>query len=86
MLYVSGEESAKQIKLRANRLGASGAQIYILAENDMNTVEKRMEEIAPEIMVVDSIQTMYLPELSTRAGSVSPGQRERLAIDAPEQN
>lgn len=71
VLYVSGEESAKQIKLRANRLGASGAQIYILAENDMNTVEKRMEEIAPEIIVVDSIQTMYLPELSSAPGSVS---------------
>lgn len=71
VLYVSGEESARQIKIRANRLGASGSGFYVLSENDMNTVEKRMEQVNPSIMVVDSIQTMYLPELSSAPGSVS---------------
>ena len=71
VLYVSGEESARQIKIRANRLGASGAGFYVLSENDMNTVERRMEEIKPDVMVVDSIQTMYLPELASAPGSVS---------------
>lgn len=71
VLYVSGEESARQIKLRANRLGAAGAGFYVLSENDMNTVERRMEQLKPDIMVVDSIQTMYLPELASAPGSVS---------------
>lgn len=71
VLYVSGEESARQIKLRANRLGASGSGFYVLSENDLNTVEKRMEQLSPEVMVIDSIQTMYLPEMSSAPGSVS---------------
>lgn len=71
VLYVSGEESARQIKLRANRLGASASGFYVLSENDLNTVERRMEELSPTVMVVDSIQTMYLPELSSAPGSVS---------------
>ena len=71
VLYVSGEESARQIKLRANRLGASGSGFYVLSQNDMTTVEKRMEQLKPHVMVVDSIQTMYLPELASAPGSVS---------------
>ncbi|MBR6889741.1 MAG: DNA repair protein RadA [Clostridia bacterium] len=71
VLYVSGEESTRQIKLRARRLGASSAGFYVLSENDMNTVERRMEELSPQVTVVDSIQTMYLPELSSAPGSVS---------------
>ena len=71
VLYVSGEESARQIKMRANRLGASGTGMYVLSENDMTTVERRMEEVAPRVMVVDSIQTMYLPEIASAPGSVS---------------
>ena len=51
VLYVSGEESARQIKMRANRLGASGSGFYVLSENDMNTVEKRMEQLSPSVMV-----------------------------------
>ena len=71
VLYVSGEESARQIKLRANRLGASGSGFYVLSENDMTTLEKLMEQLKPHVMVVDSIQTMYLPELASAPGSVS---------------
>ena len=71
VLYVSGEESARQIKMRARRLGAADAGFYVLAENDMNTVEKRMAELTPSVMVVDSIQTMYRPEMASAPGSVS---------------
>ena len=71
VLYVSGEESARQIKIRANRLGASASGFYVLSENDLNTVEKRMEQLSPRVMVVDSIQTMYLPEMASAPGSVS---------------
>lgn len=71
VLYVSGEESARQIKMRANRLGANGSGFYVLSENDMNTVEKRMEQLSPSVMIVDSIQTMYRPEIASAPGSVS---------------
>ena len=71
VLYVSGEESARQIKMRANRLGVDNSGFYVLSENDMNTVEKRMLELSPMVMVVDSIQTMYRPEMASAPGSVS---------------
>ncbi len=71
VLYVSGEESARQIKMRANRLGTSGTGFYVLSENDVNGVAKRMEQLSPSVMVIDSIQTMYLPEIASAPGSVS---------------
>ena len=71
VLYVSGEESARQIKMRSQRLGASGSQLYILSENDMSAVEKQMEKIGPDLMIVDSIQTMYRPDMAAAPGSVS---------------
>lgn len=71
VLYVSGEESARQIKMRANRLGAAGAGFYVLSENDVSGVSKRMEQLNPSVMVIDSIQTMYLPEIASAPGSVS---------------
>ena len=71
VLYVSGEESARQIKMRARRLSASGSGFYVLSENDMNTVERRMLELSPSVLIVDSIQTMYRPEMASAPGSVS---------------
>ena len=71
VLYVSGEESARQIKLRAARLGIHAEQLYILAENALDNVEKHMQELAPDVMIVDSIQTMYRPEMASAPGSVS---------------
>ena len=71
VLYVSGEESARQIKLRTRRLGCAHSDFYILSENDMTTVEKRMQQISPMVMVVDSIQTMYRPDMASAPGSVS---------------
>jgi len=71
VLYVSGEESARQIKMRAKRLGASSSELFVLPENDMTIVERQMERLRPSLMIVDSIQTMYCPELASAPGSVS---------------
>jgi DNA repair protein RadA/Sms len=71
VLYVSGEESARQIKLRARRLGASGEQLYVLTENDISAVERQMDKLRPHMTVIDSIQTMYRPELASAPGSIS---------------
>ena len=69
--YVSGEESMRQIKLRATRLGADGSGFYVLAENDVSIIEERMLAIQPRAMVIDSIQTMYRTDISSAPGSVS---------------
>lgn len=71
VLYVSGEESARQIKLRAARLNATSPNFYILPENDMDVIEARLNEVAPRVCVVDSIQTMYLSDMASAPGSVS---------------
>ncbi len=71
VLYVSGEESARQIKLRANRLGAGSLGFYVLAENDVAIIEERIRAVNPSVVIIDSIQTMYLAEISSAPGSVS---------------
>ncbi len=71
VLYISGEESEKQIKLRANRLGIKDGALYIMAENDMNVIEMGIKELRPDAAIIDSIQTVYFPELSSGPGSVS---------------
>ena len=71
VLYVSGEESAKQVKLRARRLAIDVPNLYVLAETAMDHVEERLKELAPDVAVVDSIQTMYRPEMASAPGSVS---------------
>ncbi|MCR4432312.1 MAG: DNA repair protein RadA [Tepidanaerobacteraceae bacterium] len=71
VLYVSGEESAKQLKLRSSRLGIGGGQLYILAENDINVIEAAARELSPPVAVIDSIQTVYAPEMDSGPGSVS---------------
>jgi DNA repair protein RadA/Sms len=71
VLYVSGEESAAQIKLRADRLGVSPKGLYLLAENDLAAIEACVADLKPSVLVVDSIQTVYLPDLESAPGSVS---------------
>jgi DNA repair protein RadA/Sms len=71
VLYVSGEESLKQIKLRAQRLNSQGDNLYILAETNLPVIEKVMEDVKPDILMIDSIQTMYQPEVTSAPGSVS---------------
>ena len=72
VLYISGEESAKQIKLRANRLGiVNQPNLYVLAENALDAVEEKLRQLQPDVAVVDSVQTMYRPEMASAPGSVS---------------
>jgi len=71
VLYITGEESARQIKLRANRLGAGKEDVLVLAENAMDAVSDKLNALAPDYAVVDSIQTMYRPDMASSPGSVS---------------
>ena len=59
ILYVSGEESQRQLKMRAQRLGVDHGSIYVLAETDLNTVLATIDDLQPTVLIVDSIQTMY---------------------------
>lgn len=70
-LYVSGEESQKQIKLRAERIHSSSEQCYILTETKTQHIFKQIEALAPDILVIDSIQTLQTDLLEASAGSVS---------------
>jgi DNA repair protein RadA/Sms len=70
VLYVSGEESAQQIKLRADRLSLANQQLYVLAETNLHEIMGHIERLAPRLVVIDSIQTVYLEELGSAAGSV----------------
>ena len=71
VLYVSGEESAEQIKIRADRLGIKNNDIVFLWETNIELIESAMEQIKPKLLIIDSIQTMYSEELSASPGSVS---------------
>lgn len=71
ILYVSGEESRQQLKMRAQRLQVKTGQLLILTENNLSVIEKQIEKIQPKLLILDSIQTVYLPEVSSAPGSVS---------------
>lgn len=69
-LYVSGEESVQQIKMRADRLQISAEQLYVLSETNLNHILSQIEQLSPQLVVVDSIQSVYLEELESSAGSI----------------
>ena len=71
VLYVSGEESAEQIKIRADRLAINNDNIMFLGETDINNIETAIENINPKLVVIDSIQTMFSDEITSAPGSVS---------------
>ena len=71
VLYVSGEESSEQIKLRADRLGINNDDILFLGETDIDLIQDAIEEIKPKLVIIDSIQTMYSDDITSAAGSVS---------------
>ena len=71
MLYVSGEESAQQIKLRAERLGDIDTDFYLYAETNMQSIRNEVERLQPDFLIVDSIQTIMTPEIQSTQGSVS---------------
>ena len=71
VLYVSGEESAHQIKLRADRLGIRGEGLFLLPETDLETIIERGTEISPRLVVIDSIQAVSQSGLTSAAGSIA---------------
>ena len=71
ILYISGEESLKQIKLRANRMGEFSENLYLLCETNLEFVRSAIERQKPDMVVIDSIQTMYNEEIGSAPGSVS---------------
>lgn len=71
VLYISGEESLKQIKLRANRMGEFGDNIFLLCETNLAMIKSVIEKHRPEVVVIDSVQTMYSEEVGSAPGSVS---------------
>jgi DNA repair protein RadA/Sms len=71
VLYVSGEESGEQIKLRADRLGLGEGELYILSETNIDIIKDFVEKEDPDLLVLDSIQTIYSPEIVSAPGSVS---------------
>lgn len=79
VLYVSGEESAYQIMMRAERLGIDGVKIYILAENDIEAIKNNIHQIKPDLVVLDSIQAVHKKEISSAPGGV--GQVRECAAE-----
>ena len=71
ILYVSGEESERQLKLRANRLGVQGGEIYVLAETDLNIILSAADSLKPDIVIIDSIQTVNDADISSAPGSIT---------------
>lgn len=71
VLYVSGEESIRQTKLRGTRLGTMSPQLYLVTETELDTINKYVEEFAPSLIIIDSIQTMSRRDISSAPGSVS---------------
>ncbi|MGM9766224.1 MAG: DNA repair protein RadA [Candidatus Cryptobacteroides sp.] len=70
-LYVSGEESARQVKMRADRLGGDDSNCFIFSETDMGNIIAQAESLRPDFMVVDSVQTMFSANVESSAGSVT---------------
>ncbi|MFH1775655.1 MAG: DNA repair protein RadA [Chloroflexota bacterium] len=71
VVYVSGEETQYQIKLRAERLGVKGEGLYLVAETNLEIILGHIEQLSPGLIVVDSIQAVFLPQLETSPGSVA---------------
>jgi DNA repair protein RadA/Sms len=71
VLYVSGEESVRQTKLRADRLGTLNDRLYVLCETNLEVIEEAITEVQPDFLVIDSIQTVYRPEVASAPGSVA---------------
>jgi DNA repair protein RadA/Sms len=71
VVYVTGEETLRQIKLRAERLGIEGNGLYLLSETDLNVILEQVEQLQPGLVIIDSIQTACLPELDAAPGSIT---------------
>jgi len=71
VLYISAEESASQLKMRAQRLGINSDNIYILIENRFEIIAENLNDIKPDVVIVDSVQTIYLEEIKSTPGSIT---------------
>ncbi len=71
VLYISGEESVQQIKLRSERLGTKAKSLWVVSETNLASITAMAKEMAPDVMVVDSVQTLFAPDLTSAPGSVS---------------
>ncbi len=80
VLYVSGEESRRQIKLRANRLGISPPSLFVLAETDLEQILSETDAVQPDVLIVDSIQTVYRPEVSAAPGGTTQIKECAMAL------
>lgn len=82
VMYVSGEESAGQLKMRADRLGVAGDGLFVLTETDVDQILSEAENVRPDILIVDSVQTMYRGDISSTPGSITQVKECALAFIA----
>ena len=80
VLYITGEESLNQTKLRADRLDEDSSHLNVFAETDLEVIHETVKQLKPDLLVVDSIQTIFHPEISSAPGSVSQ-VREYTELD-----
>ncbi len=80
VLYISGEESGGQLKLRAKRLGVKGTSLYILTETVIENILKETDKVSPDVMIVDSIQTVYSSAVNSAPGSVTQVKESALSL------
>ncbi len=80
VFYVSGEESEKQLKMRADRLDIHSDELMVLSETDISSIITYANELAPDVLIIDSVQTMYNPEITSAPGSVSQVRDVTLSL------
>ena len=80
ILYVTGEESQRQLKMRAERLGVNAENLFTLAETDISSVVQSTEDLHPDILIIDSVQTMYNNEIASAPGSISQVKDITLSV------
>ena len=86
VLYISGEESTGQLKLRAKRLGISGKDLYILTETELEKILSQTNKVKPDVIIVDSIQTVYSDKVSSAPGTITQIKESTLAFIAKAKN
>jgi DNA repair protein RadA/Sms len=80
VLYVSGEESIRQIRIRSQRLRATGSDLLVVSENDMDSILMMANSVQPDVMVIDSIQTMFSSDLTSAPGSVTQVRESTMRL------
>ena len=71
IIYISGEESAQQIRMRAERIGIKNTDCYVLTETSLQTIFQHLEKLHPDMVIIDSIQTLHTDSIDASAGSIS---------------